>query len=394
MEVSAKFLDLVKVYAAKQITVNAFKAVTIAQWILESGRGESALFMQYNNAGGIKWRKEMLPFGEPIMYKAHDGSTEYVNFRSLESFIDGYWAFINRSIYDGWKNSPTPEHYIRFIAQCGYCPTVGYADEVLALVPFAEKLLSESKVAPKEVTTVKLFNISNELGVVVYKDKRATLAQRTTSTKALLDTLTILAKDVVITMANKDDIWPGDNTSPRAMSRKKVMVNAGHAGSAGATGTNKAIKEEYFNALQAKTIQEILNKNGIMCDIINQDTHGGLSGVGKAAKDYDIAIALHFNAADGVEHGVEWLGGSNKPATMKFAEKVCRLIATTYSYKYRGMSKRSVTVTSEFDKTACPIAFLIESEFIDDEVSVSLFTERVINEAKMIADCIMQECKQ
>ena len=376
MQVSAKFLELVKIYATKQIEVNAFKAVTIAQWLLESGYGTSALFMKYNNAFGMKWRKEMLPYGEPIMYDAHDGSTEYVNFRSLDSSIDGYWAFINRSVYDGWKNSPTPEHFIRFIAQCGYCPTVGYADEVLALVPTAEKLLSEAKVAPKATTTVKLFNIGGDVGVAVYNDARAILAQRTTSTKAILDTLGVAAKDCTITMATKDDVWPGDATKPAPIPTpmptktkikgKGILLNNGHPlHGRGATSTNGKVDEFDLNLFQCNRIKKALDSVGIPCTIVNQVQFGGLTETGLQAEGYDCFLALHHNATVGAQYACTMLGNNPKVGSKEFGKILSERIARVLNIKDGGFIDYVVSITKAADTTNCPIVCLVESYFID-----------------------------
>lgn len=179
--------------------------------------------------------------------------------------------------------------------------------------------------------------------------------------------------------------------TPKPAINKKIMLNAGHAGSTGASGKNKAIKEEVFNALIVEGIKRLVELAGIHCDIVNQDTHGGLSGVGKYAQGYDLAIACHFNAADGVEHGVEFLGGYGKPKTLAFAEKLCKNICKEFGYKYRGQSPRSVTVTSEFDKTNCPIAFLSEFSFIDDETDYDKFKKEVLRTAQITAACIVEE---
>lgn len=175
--------------------------------------------------------------------------------------------------------------------------------------------------------------------------------------------------------------------------KKKVMLNAGHSGTFGARGKNKEIKEEFFTSLQVNLVKNILDKTSIQCDIVNQDKVGGLDAVGKAAKDYDIAISCHFNALDGKEHGTGYLGGQNKLATKSFAEKLCKNISETFGIGNLGHINISVTITNEFDKSPCPIAFLLETEMVDDEVDSEAFTQRVKTSANIIAAQIIETLK-
>jgi len=118
------------------------KTIVLAQWILESGRGSSKLAKKFNNYGGLKWRPEMLGYGVPTSYNAHDGRTNYVSFESPKAYIEGYWAFIARHPYTGWeKYKNDPIGYINFIVKAGYCPDNGYVKNVLSLQKEAANLL-------------------------------------------------------------------------------------------------------------------------------------------------------------------------------------------------------------------------------------------------------------
>lgn len=132
---------LATVYANEAIRYPQLKAVSLAQWMLESGHGSSKLAQDHYNFGGLKWRPEMALFATKVTYGAHDGTDAYCKFASLESFVSGYWAFIGRAPYSGWEShTATAEDYIRFIGPI-YTPSAGYADKVLALVPKAQALL-------------------------------------------------------------------------------------------------------------------------------------------------------------------------------------------------------------------------------------------------------------
>jgi N-acetylmuramoyl-L-alanine amidase len=84
----------------------------------------------------------MASFATRVRYEAHDGADYYCKFATIENFINGYWAFLNRAPYSGWEEHiDSGEDFIRFIGPI-YTPKATYADDVLALVPEAEALLS------------------------------------------------------------------------------------------------------------------------------------------------------------------------------------------------------------------------------------------------------------
>jgi flagellum-specific peptidoglycan hydrolase FlgJ len=141
-QVSELFKQLAKVYSQKHISYPQLKAVTLAQWALESGWGTSDLATAHFNFGGLKWRPEMKKFAEKVRYEAHDGWDDYCKFASLEKFIEGYWGFLDRAPYEGWKeHSGAAEDFIGFISPI-YCPgREGYVEDVLEMLPKAEKLL-------------------------------------------------------------------------------------------------------------------------------------------------------------------------------------------------------------------------------------------------------------
>jgi N-acetylmuramoyl-L-alanine amidase len=117
------------------------KAVTFAQWLLESGRGTSALARDHLNFAGLKWRPEMASVATRVDYAAHDGADAYCQLASLRAFIAGYWAFLARKPYAGWlRLAENPAGFIRFVGPI-YTPSAGYAARVLALLPEAEAML-------------------------------------------------------------------------------------------------------------------------------------------------------------------------------------------------------------------------------------------------------------
>ena len=139
---SRPFEQLAKAYANTPVEHAHLKAVTLAMMMLESGRGGSDLARKHYNFGGLKYRPEMSGYASKVRYNASDGIDHYCKFDSVESFIEGFWVFLDRSPYQGWRNRAQSERaFIEFIAPI-YCPfNPNYAEHVLALVPEAKQLL-------------------------------------------------------------------------------------------------------------------------------------------------------------------------------------------------------------------------------------------------------------
>ena len=131
---------------------------SLAQWILESGWGQSPLAREHFNFGGLKWRAEMADWTEakdgvvvqPVKYMAHDGLDTYCKFASPSAYINGYWRFLMRSVYNEWEeHASNPKDYISYLLKCGYTVSDTYLNDVLNLVPKAIALLAGASVHPQ-----------------------------------------------------------------------------------------------------------------------------------------------------------------------------------------------------------------------------------------------------
>lgn len=123
------------------------KEVTLAQWLLESGRGTSQLAIQANNFAGLKWRfPDMSGFAEPLKIKvpSEPQPVEFCSFSDVNAFILGYWKFLTRSPYKGLEAyTNTPEDFLGFLRQRGYAADPNYVIKILNLLPEAQKLLAD-----------------------------------------------------------------------------------------------------------------------------------------------------------------------------------------------------------------------------------------------------------
>lgn len=141
MAIDQQFSKLVDLYKAAPIEFSHLKSVTLAMWILESGWGESQLARDHLNYAGMKFRKQMEPYAKPIQYNAHDGEDSYCEFSSLNAFIQGFWVFLDRAPYEGWRQKTfSPVEFIRFIGPI-WAQEQHYPAKVLDLTDEAEDLL-------------------------------------------------------------------------------------------------------------------------------------------------------------------------------------------------------------------------------------------------------------
>lgn len=141
---------LVKAYQ-KYDKDDFFKEASLAQWILESGRGTSDLSKEHLNFGGLKWRAAMKGFATPVLIKVPSeiAPVEFCKFNSVQNFIDGYWAFIGRSPYKGWEEQTTAWGYLNHITKAGYATDPSYMKKVLSLLSEARDLLLDDNAEPE-----------------------------------------------------------------------------------------------------------------------------------------------------------------------------------------------------------------------------------------------------
>lgn len=149
---SALLEKLVWLYSKEPIRHPQLKPVTLAHWLLASSKGTSRLAESHYNFAALEWRPEMNGFATRSAVTVGGVEGFYCHFASLESFITGYWRFLDRAPYTGWEeHTRTGEDFFNFIG-----PTIGgsagYADGVLALMPEADQLLRDATGRPGPVT--------------------------------------------------------------------------------------------------------------------------------------------------------------------------------------------------------------------------------------------------
>jgi hypothetical protein len=138
-------LDSAKV---NPIHLPTIKEVTLAQWLLESGRATSKLANDAKNFAGLKWRPpEMAEFATSILIKVPSQATEvdFCKFDSVDKFILGYWKFLTRSPYKGIEeNMSSPAAFLGFIHRVGFAADPSYVGKVMSLLLEAQELLAKA----------------------------------------------------------------------------------------------------------------------------------------------------------------------------------------------------------------------------------------------------------
>lgn len=321
--------QFVKALKVTEIEFEHLKAIQLAQAILESGRGSSDLFKLHANPFGMKFRREMRAIADQVIYTDSAGETDiYCKFDDLEEAVKGYWTFIDRPVYSGWRTSnDTSEDYIRFIAYAGYIggPFDGsaedkkrkeeYIDKVLRLVPEAENLLEISSLPFPPATRIWRAN-----GVLL-------------------------------------EVGHGPN--PRGFE-------------SGATGVG-GVKEYDLNWIAAKAARDEILSKGVPCTITDfggVTPRNGLYEIGKTAANFDVFCSIHHNWARDPAQGTEVLIHNTKwdAADLDLAKMMSAEIAAELGIRdriARGRDPRQVLgVLSGSEDTNVRVSVLAELYFI------------------------------
>lgn len=137
-----RWTEFIEILKEAHIEFEDFKRIQLSQAILESGWGTSDLFSKFNNPYGMKFRREMKDVADSVLYK----QDYYCNFCCLKSAVKGYWTFINRPVYSGYRECKNDLEFLNHIVRSGYAGSNKkiqdeYIAKVSRLIPKALKLL-------------------------------------------------------------------------------------------------------------------------------------------------------------------------------------------------------------------------------------------------------------
>lgn len=321
------FGEFIQQLAATPIEFPHLKTAQLAQAILESGRGSSALFTEHNNPFGMKYRSEMSGIATPVSYTDHAGETDdYCAFASYQDAVKGYWVFIDRDPYSGWRHAnDTAREYITFISYAGYVggPHASVPDH-----------LKEADKVKKEAYIDKVRALFGEA------DENLAAAQGELP-------------------APEGQIWRGLG----------VFLDVGHgkkpnAYDPGAVNKDSNTTEHYLNQVTAAACAAALQTAGV--PVLVDDGKKNNYDAGKAAVGYDVFVSIHHNAANGRAQGAEAFSHVSKgtAADAALAKAAATEIAAELAIKDRGAKSDAFGVLSGARDAKVRVAILAEIYFM------------------------------
>lgn len=138
-----EFVEQIAEYVNKYASKYGIKVHSpiIAQAILESGWGKSALASKYHNYFGLKcgssWSGKSVNMTTKEEYKVGTLTNIRDNFRvydSMEAGVKGYFVFINKKRYANLKGVTDPEIYVKSIKADGYATSSTYVENVMKVI--------------------------------------------------------------------------------------------------------------------------------------------------------------------------------------------------------------------------------------------------------------------
>ncbi|ESR22732.1 N-acetylmuramoyl-L-alanine amidase [Lutibaculum baratangense] len=142
MQYTDEFKSMVAAFMRLPTEFPNVRPASVAQFILESGRGSSLLAREHRNFAGMKWRPEMAGVATKKLVIAPSETADFCSFESLEKFAEGYWIFLNRAPYEGWKaHADDPYDFIGFVGRI-WAADPAYTEKVQNLIGEAEALIA------------------------------------------------------------------------------------------------------------------------------------------------------------------------------------------------------------------------------------------------------------
>ncbi len=321
------FEEFTQELAATAIEFPHLKTAQLAQAILESGRGSSALFKDHKNPFGMKYRNEMSGFATSVSYTDHAGETDnYCAFASYQDAVRGYWRFIDRSPYSGWRHAnETVSEYITFISYAGYVG--GPHDSVPDHLKEADKERKEAYIAKVRALFAEA-------------DQR-------------------LAEAAGALPPPEGQIWQ----------RSGVFLDVGHGQKPngydpGAVNSDSNTTEHYLNQITAAACAAVLSGEGV--PVLVDDGKKSNYDAGKAAVGYDVFVSVHHNSVNGNAQGTEAFSHSSKGTSSDraLAAAAAKEMAHELGIRDRGRKTAAFSVLSGARDANVRVAVLVEIYFM------------------------------
>ncbi len=325
------FDQFVATLAANPIELQQLKVAQLAQAMLESGRGTSQLFLLHRNPYGMKYRPQMAGLATSVSYTDSVGETDdYCAFASYADAVAGYWRFIDRPVYSGWRAaSTTPDDYLRFIAYAGYVG--GPHSNVPPDGRAADRVRKNAYIAK----CVALF---------------AEARQRLSAAKPAI-------------------AQPAASVAVRG---KGVFIDVGHGAvpggfDPGAPHHGSGKTEHALNRIAANACHAALTAAGIPAII--DDRRDTKLNIGRASAGYDVFVSVHHNSAGGPAQGAEAFAHATAgtKADKALAAAIAAAMAGELGIADRGGKTAAYTVLNGARQAKVRAAVLAELYFMHDQ---------------------------
>lgn len=337
---------LVQKYAP-QYGIKVYSPI-IAQGILESASFTSELAVKANNYFGLKYRAGRCPSASGTYSKVGSEQTSngsYVSsnmlwfkFPSVDAGVRGYFDFTNISTYKNLKGITDPRTYLETIKKDGYCTSIKYVDNVMAVI--------------------------NKYNLTKYDDTKSASNIKTLET----------------TGGNKMKLTIHAGHNP------KGKIACGAVGLLDESEQDRIIKDKVIAILRAKghtvydcTVDNGTSQNDVLRKIVAKcNSH-----------DVDLHVSIHLNSGandrkgNGRSTGTEVLIYNSTSDAKPYAQRIVNNIASL------GFKNRGVKVNSRlyFLKRVKGPALLVETLFCDDADDVKIYNADKM--AKAIAEGIL-----
>jgi N-acetylmuramoyl-L-alanine amidase len=205
----------------------------------------------------MKYRSEMNGVATSVSYTDHAGETDnYCRFANYADAVAGYWTFIERSPYSGWRAaSMTPDEFISFITYAGY---LGGPH---SLVP------PERRAADRQLKNAYIAKVRG-----LFAEARGLLARPINNAVA------------------EDQIWK----------LRGVYLDVGHGRKPEGYdpgAVNGIITEHAQNLVAAAACAQLLKDEGV--PVVVNDALATNLNAGRSAAGFDVMISIHHNASNG-----------------------------------------------------------------------------------------------
>lgn len=384
MNYTSNFLEAVRLLTTKE---NAeLHPAMVAQWILESDRGNSRLAREFRNFAGMKWRDEILDLAEGrlIDVPSEPAPVRFAWFETVQDFVDGFYRFLDRSPYAGWRNTHSPAEYIEHIGPT-WAADPEYVRKVRGLIPEATELLRRYR-ASGDLNRAQWFelykNTSGGAWAIGYNASTPLFRTPLSTTEDYARIYELFGRHNVEvapngkTMPVAQLIYLNEHGKPETpkpsgeLKGLKVFLEAGHgwSGNSFDPGAVGHVQEWTQNKIMAQACADWLRARGaeVRLELYNKGTPArDLRTRGRIGGGSDVFVSFHHNAfngqAQGTETCIDRLADSDD---RKLAETVQAAMMRVSPFTNRGIKQQGLGVLRGA-KPGSFAACLTEAYFVD-----------------------------